>query len=351
MIEVKHRLKKTGIFRLSVLVLLIGGLSACSSTSQPTRSIFTLPLKDTLNYRSLLNASDSTVHYLSSFDLTKIAYRKIFPQHMGSAKALCVFIHGTSAQSKLYLPLADTLKKHNIATVLIDLRGHGLSGGETGKTHGLGALARDLRLVLNSLKRQHPELPIILGGHSLGAGLCLKYLEYFRDMNINYVKPDGLLFMAGGFLRMPDCNPQELARLDSISKSGTFATISPLKLAAFLPGGLLGYQFKAIHVQLPTQFLLVKEALQNKELTTDYSLQFFLSAFPTEPSLTYRLIKMPVLLLAGKDDELIPTCHAIYSYKKLKSTKKNLYVFHSTNHINIIWNSAGIIANWITQTY
>lgn len=342
---------KRGGFTVAGVLFLCIQLSACASSENSSKSIFSISPQDTSVYRAILNHPTGSLHYIPSFDLTQLAYREIKPGSSSQTKALCVFIHGTASQSKLYLPLADTLKKNGIATALIDLRGHGHSGGEKGKIPSLNALVRDLRLVLFQLKKKYPDLPLILGGHSLGAGLCLKYFDFFRELKVDYVKPDGLILMSGGFLRAPDCDSLELARLDSLQKAGSFAQVSPLKLAAFIPGGLLGFQFNAINVNLPKENPLVQQALKNGLFTTCYTPQFFLAAFPIAPSKTYKHLAVPTLFLAGRQDELFPSCDAIYSYKKLNTDRKDLYLFNTSNHINIIWESADAAAQWINENF
>jgi alpha-beta hydrolase superfamily lysophospholipase len=335
---------------LWVLTAIVLGLGIPEQTLAQS-SLFKILAKDEPVYEALLSAPDGSIDTVVSFDLTPIAIRTFLPLKNKPPKVLCVFIHGTSAQSKLYLPFADTLMKKGIGTVLIDLRGHGLSGGERGKTAGLSSLVRDIRLVLKALKHQYPDTKLVLGGHSLGAGLTLKYLEFFNGLDVDYVKPDGLLLMAGGFLRDPACNALETNRLDSIQQSGQFAKIYPFSLAGFIPMGLLGQQYYTLEVLFPENNPLVKQAIEQDIFTRKYSFQFFLSSFPLKPSLLYQRLKIPVVLVMGKQDELIATCDAIYSYKKLRTSKKQLLLFNSSNHINIIWESAGAIAWWLNDIY
>jgi len=317
-----------------LLFSLMVGVSACASSEQ---SIFTIDDYERPIYARLISEPDS-VSYFTSFDLTRLAYREILPSDF---RTMLVFIHGTAAQSKLYLPLADTLRRYGIATALLDLRGHGLSEGARGDAKNTTALARDIKLFLDTLRAKYPEKKIILGGHSLGAGACLKYLSFFYERQSLYRPPDGLVLMSGGFY--PNPNRVRASR----SKQGAFARVNPLQSFLLIPDILLDLHPKAVEVLLPNDSL-VREAVAKKLLTTHYALTFFLAAFPIDVMEAYRQVKFPTLLVIGKDDELLRVSDAEYTLSRLQTKEKSLIV-SDANHINVVWRSAPAIATWINS--
>ncbi|WP_169304738.1 alpha/beta fold hydrolase [Chloroherpeton thalassium] len=322
--------------------------SGCGSSAQPARSVFDISPKERVLYERLLEQADGKVRYAESFDLTKLAMREIWPENPEQVRTILFFIHGTSAQSRLYLPLADTLKNHGIATVLLDLRGHGLSGGRRGHAPGIDALVRDVRIALDTIRHAYPGKNIVLGGHSLGAGLCVKFVEFFHERPSLYTRPDGMVLMSGGFIPNENCDSAEVRRVSQRQEGRSFANVNGWGLAAFLPAAYLDLHPRAIEVVLPNDSLVTK-ALQENLLTVNYSLQFFLASFPFQPKQTFRHIDFPILMLLGKDDELLKTCDAKYTYERAKSKVKDLYLLSETNHINIIWHSALAIADWLNQ--
>ncbi|NTV46268.1 MAG: alpha/beta hydrolase [Chlorobiales bacterium] len=322
-------------------------LAGCGTSGSTSRSMFEIQAKDRPVYEKILSEQETKIRYIRSFDLTTLACREIWPEKPDEAHSILVFIHGTAAQSRLYLPLADTLRKNNIATVLLDLRGHGLSGGERGDTPSIDALVRDVRITLDSIRNAYPGKKIILGGHSLGAGLSLKFVEFFGSRKKLYTPPDAMILMSGGFLISKDCDSSEANRLAEYQNGRSFAKIDAMDMALYFPAGYFGIHPKSIEVLLPNEDSVVARAVKQGLFTTKYSLQFFLASFPFEPRLTYRKLKFPVLLVAGKQDELMRTCDAIYSYEKLQMPNKELFLVSEANHTNIIWLSAGAIAEWI----
>jgi pimeloyl-ACP methyl ester carboxylesterase len=59
-------------------------------------------------------------------------------------------------------------------TVLFDHRGHGRSSTSAGRDYSLGAMAHDLRVVLDAAV---PEGPVVLVGHSMGGMAILAFAE------------------------------------------------------------------------------------------------------------------------------------------------------------------------------
>ncbi len=317
-----------------LLFSLMVGVSACASSEQ---SIFTIDDRERPIYTRLISEPDS-VSYFTSFDLTRLAYREILPSDF---RTILVFIHGTAAQSKLYLPLADTLRRYGIATGLLDLRGHGLSEGTRGDAKNTTALARDIKLFLDTLRAKYPHKKIILGGHSLGAGACLKYLSFFYDRKPLYRPPDALVLMSGGFFPSPNRTPSPRAR------QGAFARVNPLQSLLLIPDLLLDLHPKAFEILLPNDSL-VQQAVAKNLLTTRYALTFFLAAFPIDVMEAYRQVKFPTLLVIGNDDELLRVSDANYTLSRLPTKEKSLIV-SDANHINVVWRSAPAIATWINS--
>lgn len=327
------------------LGLLLLGLAGCSTAQAPPSSVFDIAPDERAVYERLLTESDSTVRYFTSFDLTPIAYRLIVPPQ--EPELVVAFLHGIAAQSKLYLPLADSLAQRGIATALLDLRGHGRSGGPRGDVPSLDALVRDVRLFLDTLRHTFPGKKVILGGHSLGAGLSLRFILEFSDRKPLYRAPDGLILMAGGFFGNPRCDSLELQARRQFLRRGAFALLDGWKMAAVFPASLLNIKPYPIQLILPND-ALVERAVRDSLLTTQYTMQFLFAAFPTDLAAAYQRITFPTLLVIGQRDELVRVCDADTSLKRLINAEtRELFVVHDANHINIIWKSAGAIGNWL----
>jgi len=120
-------------------------------------------------------------HFVTSSDGTLIAVEESGPSH---GKPL-VFIHGWSADSRVWFKqrLSTALRNYHIVTM--DLRGHGYSGKPTDPRSysDPNLLADDVNAVIQEL---HLHRPAVIGW-SLGAGVIMEYLQKFGQSFISGV--------------------------------------------------------------------------------------------------------------------------------------------------------------------
>ncbi|MBC8044401.1 MAG: alpha/beta fold hydrolase [Rhizobacter sp.] len=346
------------IFNLFTLALLTG----CGSTSPqplttaPKKAISEIRNEDRPVYERLIALPDTAIDTFYTHDALPIAYRKYIPMNPDSMRVVVAFIHGTAAQSKLYIPFAETLQQAGIGVALIDLRGHGLSGGERGDSRTSDALARDVRIFLDTLRRQFPERKIILGGHSLGAGVAQKYVEFFAnraDRKKTYQEPDGFVFMSGGFLLEASGDSVAAMGMKQFDQESdrSFAKVDPWLSLAAIPLAFAGVHPKPVEIFMPQQDALIKAATDKNLFTLKYSLQFFLASFPLASRETYRKITAPVLFVIGTEDELFSVAGARFAFEKMGQQQKELIVSEGANHVSVVWKSAAAVAEWINRTF
>jgi alpha-beta hydrolase superfamily lysophospholipase len=99
---------------------------------------------------------------------------KLVPK--GNCKAVVALIHGMGEHGLRYVHVANFFADNGIATMGIDLRGHGKSDGKRGHTPNYEALMNDIESFLKKVKQEFSELPVIIYGHSMGGNLTLNYL-------------------------------------------------------------------------------------------------------------------------------------------------------------------------------
>jgi alpha-beta hydrolase superfamily lysophospholipase len=115
-----------------------------------------------------------TVFTLQTTDGINLRGFKLLTQ--GNCKAVIALIHGMGEHSLRYLHVAKFFADHGIATMGVDLRGHGKSDGKRGHTPNYETLMKDIECFLKKVKQEFPQLPIIIYGHSMGGNLTLNYL-------------------------------------------------------------------------------------------------------------------------------------------------------------------------------
>jgi pimeloyl-ACP methyl ester carboxylesterase len=107
-----------------------------------------------------------------SRDETNIDYR----YYSSKSNKVLILIHGSGWHSRYFFPLASNISENNYAHVYTpDLRGHGVNPETRGDIKYINQLENDLFDFIKTVKVRHPNSKIILGGHSSGGGLVVRY--------------------------------------------------------------------------------------------------------------------------------------------------------------------------------
>ena len=90
----------------------------------------------------------------------------------GTPTAAVLVVHGFAEHLGRYEHVAAKLTDAGYLVHAYDLRGHGRSSGTRGHIESLDGLLADLVVVHGDLAAAHPDLPIVLLGHSIGGATC-----------------------------------------------------------------------------------------------------------------------------------------------------------------------------------
>ncbi len=91
----------------------------------------------------------------------------------GQARAALALAHGYGEHSGRYMNVVQALVPHGYALHGLDLRGHGRSQGRRGHVDRWGDYEEDVRLFLEFIRSQAPDVPLFMLGHSNGGLLAL----------------------------------------------------------------------------------------------------------------------------------------------------------------------------------
>ena len=130
--------------------------------------------EDSLNFEELAINYDG-MPALDSYrcrDEVKLQYR----YYSAQTDTVLVLLHGSGWHSQYFFPLAKYLSEQNIANVYTpDLRGHGANPINRGDIDYINQLEDDLSDFVQMVKKKHPNSKVIIGGHSSGGGLAIRF--------------------------------------------------------------------------------------------------------------------------------------------------------------------------------
>jgi alpha-beta hydrolase superfamily lysophospholipase len=108
-----------------------------------------------------------------------VTYRRWLPED--AVRATVQVVHGASEHSGRYDRLAAALTSRGLAVLAMDLRGHGRTAEGTGTGRfgapGVDGVLADVRALHRVAAEQHPGLPRLLIGHSMGSIIALAAAE------------------------------------------------------------------------------------------------------------------------------------------------------------------------------
>jgi acylglycerol lipase len=318
--------KINSVVMLIFISLIVASLMSCKSKDPATPISFEaiqIKQKVTLDKPQFIKSSDGI----------DMAYYTKFPK--SKPVAALIFLHGGGAYSGAgYQYLAKGLsEKYNTAVYLLDLRGHGNSGGPRGDAPSVEQVWNDLTLMIATVRKNNPGIPLYLGGHSSGGGLILNYLTWDKKADV-----DGYFFVSPQF-----GYKSETARTDSkisFAKARTWVFV----LSA-ISGGRLFAHTTAVYLNYPESVLLA-DPLMIKSYTRNMAL----SVTPDHPQEQFGKIDKRFGLFIGANDDLfvpgkvIQYAHYAPSSIQVKSVSR---IIENENHLSILLIADDLIGKTI----
>ena len=121
-------------------------------------------------------------------------------------KAVLHVAHGMAEHSKRYSRLAKRLGKEGIEVWAADQRGHGETAGNKNNKRdkggllghcadedGFGRVTLDIGVLNKAIRKEYPETPIFLLGHSWGSFIAQNYIENYEGREENSVTLSGCI--------------------------------------------------------------------------------------------------------------------------------------------------------------
>ncbi len=134
---------------------------------------------------------------LTSFDNTPIFLRIWTPDT--PPRAVLMLVHGLAEHAGRYTHVVNAFLDQGYAIYGHDHRGFGKSGGIRGHWEHFQDVLRDMDMVVQEARRQHPHLPFGMFAHSMGGTIGVQYLYHYNNFQ-------AAVLSAPGFGPGPDQN-------------------------------------------------------------------------------------------------------------------------------------------------
>ena len=127
----------------------------------------------------------------------------------GTPRAVVLIVHGLGEHSGRYGHVAARLTDAGYVVWAYDHRGHGRSTGTRAHVDRYHDFLDDLELVRRHVVAQHPDLPLVLLGHSMGGNIALAYALDEQDHLAGLV-------LSGPAVALPDSVPGALVGVSKV---------------------------------------------------------------------------------------------------------------------------------------
>lgn len=137
-----------------------------------------------------------------------------------------LLVHGYGEHMGRYEYVADTVLVDGGAVYGVDHVGHGRSQGERVVFADVEKVVDDVRLVADRARQDHPDVPVVVVGHSMGGLIAARYLQRYDEpvcgvLSGPLLSADGLIDPLLAAPQIPDAplDPTTLSRDPSVGQA------------------------------------------------------------------------------------------------------------------------------------
>lgn len=250
----------------------------------------------------------------------------------GRDAPVVVFHHGFAAYSRLYLPFLGALWMKGYTTVGIDRPGHGLSCGRRGDCT-VGELAEVTRATIRHIVSNY-ERPVILIGSSAGGMLCFCMLPLLSDLLAAAVCHTIYDFR---YSRLPG-GPAIQTALEALP---------PLRL----PFSLIPRDLRSAishHAVVRSWFRRGADPLAAYSPTLRSVTSMTVGYRALDALHTLNELPLPVLVLSGREDRMVPVERSIASFERAGLPKGKFHVVEGAGHMLLHENLVEVVSALVT---
>lgn len=139
-------------------------------------SFFSILITHSLAFGNIdqLNGQGTLLLSASDDSSLKLQIQELRPEG-AKPQAVVVIVHGIQESGIRYLDFARELVEKNLAVWILDLRGHGNSGGRRVYVDSFEQYVEDLDVVVNEARQHYPDQKLFIFAHSMGGLIAFRY--------------------------------------------------------------------------------------------------------------------------------------------------------------------------------
>jgi uncharacterized protein len=208
--------------------------------------------------------------------------------------ATIILVHGIGDCKEHFYPFCQRLKNIGCQTLVFDMRAHGKSGGDY-CTFGYFE-KNDIAIIIDSLKKRAPSVPIGIFGNSLGGAVALQVLGAHSDLKFGIIE-------------------------------STFD------------------EFPKVALEYGEDFIGIRSTtLTNHVLKKSGEIAHF-NPFEVKPVESCKHINCPIFMAHGESDDKIPISFGENNFNALKTAEKQFIRIKGAGHFDL--QSKGGFDYWI----
>lgn len=242
------------------------------------------------------------------------------------AKANVILLHGTALHGGIYAKSAQHLAAHGYRVYAYDMQSWGRSQGEKG--HGyvgsFDVYSDDLKFVLQMLRKRYPDVKNYVMGESLG-GTVAVYGALRHEFLLNGVITSGVGYkpsMKIMGIRAPDV----VNRITMTSAKWITAGFSSLPAVESDMGIRIAVEDDDLEDALMVDPYVSHDWLPGAYVSTTLQASDYIEK-------NMRYITVPILVLHGKDDVLVPVASSEELLNGVSSMRKQMRVYDSPHSV------------------
>ncbi|MPQ96401.1 alpha/beta fold hydrolase [Modestobacter sp. I12A-02628] len=230
------------------------------------------------------------------------------PQPVG----VVVLVHGVHEHGGRYRHVAERLARSGYASYAADHPGHGRSAGARGDIGSMAAAVAGIEETVQLAGRRHPDVPVFVYGHSLGGLVSVQYLTGSPDPRVR-----------GAVLSAP--------ALDTSAATPLQRRVGPA-LSRLLPRvGVVQLEAEAVSRDPEVVRAYRTDPLNHMgRLRARTGTEIMIAAAAAPERL--RSLTMPLLVLHGSADRLMPTAASEVVRDAAGSAEVTLLVYEGLYH-------------------